>query len=128
LQVTPRIADIVARQRLPRRPYSLSALQRFSACPYQFLLSTIYRLEPWDEPEPVVRLDPLTRGSLYHKVQAEFLRAMKTTGGLPITRDNLAPAAKTLTAVLEKVAGEDAETPAPAIDRLWRDEIGELPR
>ena len=44
------------------RPYSLSALQRFSSCPYQFLLATIYRLEPRDEPEPLVRLDPLTRG------------------------------------------------------------------
>jgi hypothetical protein len=62
----------IARHRLGKRAYSLSALQRFSTCPYQFLLSTIYRLEPWDEPEPLVRMDPLTRGSLYHKAQAEF--------------------------------------------------------
>ena len=33
-------------QRLGARPYSLSALQKFSPCPYQFLLSAIYRLEP----------------------------------------------------------------------------------
>ena len=59
-------------------PYSLSALQRFAACPYQFLLATIYRLEPWDEPEPLVRMDPLTRGSLFHKAQAEFYRALRS--------------------------------------------------
>ena len=58
-------------------PYSLSALQRFATCPYQFLLATIHRLEPWDEPEPLVRMDPLTRGSLFHAVQAEFYRALE---------------------------------------------------
>src|SRR6185295_11698394 len=51
----------IARHRLRKRAYSLSALQRFATCPYQFLLSTIYRLEPWGEPEPLVRMDPLTR-------------------------------------------------------------------
>ena len=52
--------------RLTARPYSLSALQRYAACPYQFLLSAIYRLAPVEEPEPLQRMDPLTRGSLFH--------------------------------------------------------------
>lgn len=128
LKVTPGIAEVMARQRLNKRPYSLSALQRFSVCPYQFLLSTIHRLEPWDEPEPVVRLDPLTRGSLYHKAQAEFLRAMKSAGDLPIDRAKLPRAAEVLTTVLDKVAAEYAERLAPAIDRVWHDEIEELRR
>ncbi len=38
-----------------RGPYSLSALQKFSTCPYQFLLSAIYRLEPPQDPEPLQR-------------------------------------------------------------------------
>ena len=59
------------------RRYSLSALQRFSICPYQFLLATIYRLEPGRSREPLLRLDPLTRGSLFHEVQAEFLRTLQ---------------------------------------------------
>ena len=89
------------------RAYSLSALQRFATCPYQFLLATIYRLEPWDEPEPIVRMDPLTRGSLFHKVQAEFFRAMKADGALPITpRRRARRRSTTLDAVLDRVAGE----------------------
>jgi ATP-dependent helicase/nuclease subunit B len=128
IRVAPETQAMLAGQRLSQRPYSLSALQRFAVCPYQFLLSTIYRLEPWNEPEPVVRLDPLTRGSLYHKVQAEFLRAMKSGGDLPITRETLPQAAKTLALVLDRVAAEYAETMAPAIDRVWRDEIDELRR
>ena len=59
IRVAPSIAVALDAHRLGRRAYSLSALQRFATCPYQFLLATIYRLEPWDEP----RLEPGPRGS-----------------------------------------------------------------
>jgi len=128
IQVTPRIASALERNRLKNRPYSLSALQRFAACPYQFLLATIYRLEPWDEPEPLVRMDPLTRGSFFHKAQAEFYRALEKEGRLPVTRETLASAAKTLDAVVDRVAAEYADELVPAIPRVWTDEVDELRR
>jgi len=128
VKVTPAIEIAIAKNRLGRRAYSLSALQRFSACPYQFLLATIHRLEPWDEPEPLVRMDPLTRGSLFHKVQAEFLRAMDRAGELPLTVDRLSSAAQRLDTTLDQVATEYEEKLAPAIDQVWHDEIGELRR
>jgi len=115
-------------QRLRQRPYSLSALQRFAACPYQFLLATIYRLEPWDEPEPLVRMDPLTRGSFFHKAQAEFYRALEKEGRLPVTRETLGSAARTLDAVVDRVAAEYADELVPAIPRVWADEVDELRR
>jgi len=125
---SPPVAPVLAANRLGARPYSLSALQRFAACPYQFLLATIYRLEPWDEPEPLMRMDPLTRGSLFHKVQAEFYRAMQDARSLPIVPAQVPAATKTLDAVLDRVAAEYAEVLAPAIDRVWHDEIDELRR
>jgi CRISPR/Cas system-associated exonuclease Cas4 (RecB family) len=128
VRVTASTQTAIDRNRLRRRPYSLSALQRFATCPYQFLLATIYRLEPWDEPEPLLRMDPLTRGSLFHTVQAEFFRAMQSAGLLPITADRLPAAARTLDDVLARVAAEYEETLAPAIERVWRDEIAELRR
>jgi CRISPR/Cas system-associated exonuclease Cas4 (RecB family) len=128
VRVSPSIAGALARHRLAERPYSLSALQRFATCPYQFLLATIYRLQPWEEPEPLVRMDPLTRGSLYHKVQAEFYRALEATGQLPVMRESLTSAVKTLDAVLDRVAGEYEEVLAPAIPRVWGDEIEDLRR
>jgi CRISPR/Cas system-associated exonuclease Cas4 (RecB family) len=128
VRVAPAIKDALERERLGNRPYSLSALQRFSSCPYQFLLATIYRLEPRDEPEPLVRLDPLTRGSLFHRAQAEFFRAMEKAGALPVTRDRVPDASKTVEAALERVAAEYEELLAPAIPRVWRDEIDELRR
>ena len=128
IKAAPAIKSALDAQRLGRRPYSLSALQRFASCPYQFLLATIYRLEPWDEPEPLVRMDPLTRGSLFHSVQAEFYRAMQAENALPVSADRLPHAVKTLDAALERVADDYAEQLAPAIDRVWRDEIDELRR
>jgi CRISPR/Cas system-associated exonuclease Cas4 (RecB family) len=128
IKVSPAIATAVEKSRLSRRPYSLSALQRFSACPYQFLLATIHRLEPWDEPEPLIRMDPLTRGSLFHKVQADFLRAMDQGGRLPVELDRLGEAMRLLDRTLDAVADEYKEQLAPAIERVWRDEIGELRR
>src|SRR3989449_2985679 len=128
IKAAPAIKSALDGQRLGRRPYSLSALQRFAVCPYQFLLATIYRLEPWDEPEPLVRMDPLTRGSLFHRAQAEFYRAMAAGAALPVTRGRMADAARTLDRVLDRVAAESAEALAPGVGRVGRDEIDDLRR
>ena len=128
IKKAPSIASALDAHRLGHRAYSLSALQRFASCPYQFLLATIYRLQPWEEPEPLVRMDPLTRGSLFHAVQAEFYRALAAANALPVTDATLPAAVKTLDRVLDRVAGEYAERLAPAIERVWRDEIDDLRR
>jgi CRISPR/Cas system-associated exonuclease Cas4 (RecB family) len=126
--VTAGTAEALDAHRLRRRPYSLSALQRFATCPYQFLLATIHRLQPWDEPEPLLRMDPMTRGSLFHRAQAEFYRALQAERALPVTQGTLADALQTLDVVLDRVAMEYEERLAPAIERVWRDEIAEVRR
>ena len=128
IQVTAGTSAALEKNRLGNRPYSVSALQRFATCPYQFLLAAIHRLEAWEEPQPVVRMDPLTRGSLFHRAQAEFFRALQEAGDLPVTDANLHRVVGTLHAVVDRVAAEYAELLAPAIERVWRDEIDELRR
>jgi CRISPR/Cas system-associated exonuclease Cas4 (RecB family) len=128
IRVAPAIKSSIDKERLANRAYSLSALQRFSSCPYQFLLATIYRLEPREESEPLVRLDPLTRGSLFHSAQAQFYRDMQKAGALPVTRDGVAAASKAVEAALDRVADQYKELLAPAIERVWRDEMDELRR
>ncbi len=86
----------LARQRLNARPYSLTALQRFSACPYQFLLAAIYRLAPLEQPAPLQQLDPLTRGSLFHSIQAKALERLQELGMLPLSKETLPTAQKML--------------------------------
>jgi CRISPR/Cas system-associated exonuclease Cas4 (RecB family) len=121
--VEPAPADVLAGHRLRARPYSVSALQKFAMCPYQFLLSAIHRLEPREEPVPLEQMDPLTRGHMFHRVQAELMRELKRSNSLPVLPATLPVALETLEAVLAGVAAEYYEELAPAIDRIWRDEV-----
>ena len=127
-RVTGMTRPMLDAQRLSARPYSLSALQKFAACPYQFLLSAIYRLQPPDDVEPLQKLDPLTRGSIFHEAQARFFRAMQRDGRLPLTPAEVASALATLDDVVAEIARKYEEQLAPAIDRVWRDEIQDISR
>ena len=113
-------------QRLTARPYSVTALQRFAACPYQFLLSAVYRLRPREEVAPPERLDPLTRGRMFHEAQAELVRLLEARRRLPVTRDRVAEAWALLDETLDALAARYHEELAPAIDRVWTDEIEKL--
>jgi ATP-dependent helicase/nuclease subunit B len=125
VRVTDATRPFLQKQRLNARPYSVSALQQFAACPYRFFLSAAYRLSPLEEPEPLQRMDPLTKGSLFHQVQAEFFRALQKAKLSIITgkRDRVL---KTLDDTLKRIAAEYYERLAPAIDRVWQDEIASM--
>jgi CRISPR/Cas system-associated exonuclease Cas4 (RecB family) len=123
IRVADGVKDALAAQRLTARPYSLSALQHFAECPYRFLLSAIHRLEAFEIPQPLQRLDPLTKGSLVHRVQAEFFRTLQAAGQLPIKEDGLDHALAVLAGTVDRVAAEYEDQLAPAIPRVWRDEI-----
>jgi RecB family exonuclease len=123
VRVTDGIRETLAAARLGARPYSASALQKFSACPYQFFLSAICRLEPRREVASIVELDPATRGHLFHRVQADAMRALAAEGRLPLAADAIEPARATLDRTLDHVAAEYRERLAPAIHRVWQDEV-----
>ena len=124
--LTPESQAALAPYRLSAKPYSVSALQRFAACPYQFLLAAIYRLEPRPDLQPLERMEPLTRGSLFHEVQAELLRELWQRQAVPVTHGNLRGAEGALDAVLDRVAARYQESLAPAIERVWSDEVEAL--
>ena len=127
-RVAPDTRDVLAGQRLTARPYSLSALQRFSACPYQFVLAAIYRLQPLEQPEPLQRMDPLTRGSLFHEIQARFFDALKMRAALPVTTATIDAAQIVLDDVADAVATQKYDELVPAVDRVWHDEIASIRR
>ena len=120
----PRSTDSGSR----RAPYSLTALQRYASCPYQFLLQAIYRLEPFEEPTPLQRLDPLTKGGLFHAIQTAFFRERQSGRRAAASRaTNLADEPRG--ARPSRVAGvraRERDLLAPAVDRVWRDEIAAL--
>jgi CRISPR/Cas system-associated exonuclease Cas4 (RecB family) len=127
-RVSPFTQEALAARRLTARPYSLSALQKFSACPYQFVLAAFYRLQPFDVPEPLQRMDPLTRGSLFHEIQAHFFDRLKGRKALPITGASLDAARAQLDEVIDEVASHARDELAPAVARVWDDEMASITR
>ena len=123
---TEEVAAALAVHRLTARPYSVSALQKFAACPYRFLLSAIYRLEPRKESAAIEQIDDLTRGSIFHRVQAELMRRLKSDGQIPLSTENLGGAHAALDQVLDEVANRFRDDVAPAIARVWEDGIEEI--
>ncbi len=109
--------------RLRARSYSPTALQRYAVCPYQFFLHAIQRLRPREEPVALEQMDPLTRGSLFHKVQYVLLQRLREGDNLPITAANRAAATAEADAALDELAASYAERLAPAIPRVWDDEV-----
>jgi len=123
---SPDAAELLDRQRLSRRPYSPSALQHYASCPYRFFLAAIQRLEPRLPATPLESLDPLTRGKLVHRVQAETLRALAAAGELPLSAARLPAAERRLGETLTAVAARTADELAPPIPRIWEDEVAAL--
>ena len=86
-------------------------------------------MRPAEDLEPLQRMDPLTRGSLFHAVQTAFYRRLQAEDALPVT----APAGcdarwRCSTRWSNGSPGEQYELLAPAIDRVWHDEIGAIRR
>jgi CRISPR/Cas system-associated exonuclease Cas4 (RecB family) len=127
-RVQPYTKDALAAQRLAVRSYSASALQLFTACPYQFVLSAMYRLRPFEPPEPLQRMDPMTRGSLFHEIQAAFFHALTSLTALPVTAARLDQARAVLNAIVEEVGARAHDELAPAVERVWQDELSAIRR
>jgi hypothetical protein len=71
-------------------------------------------------------LDPLTKGSIVHEVQARVLRDLKARDALPIDADRLDLALERLDVALEAVVTTYHDRLAPAIERVWEEEIAAI--
>jgi len=117
------VVDILKSYRLNRRPYSVSTLQMFAVCPYQFFLSAIHGLRSKPQRHALQEIDPVTRGHLFHRVQASALRRLQSAGKLPLKESALPEALTLLNETLHEIASQYYEDLSPAIDQIWRDGI-----
>jgi RecB family exonuclease len=69
--VEPALAAIS--ERLAARAFSATYLESYAECPYRYLLGEILRLRPLEEPERLLRMDALTRGSVVHRILQRFV-------------------------------------------------------
>jgi len=121
-----RTIEALAQHKPKKRPYSATGLQHFAACPYRFLLSAIHRLEARPEAVALERLDPLTRGRLIHEAQFRILSELGSMNLLPLTPENHAKAIEIVDRVFDETVAEYQDLLAPAILRVWENEIENL--
>jgi RecB family exonuclease len=111
-------------QELQRRGFSVTALEKFAACPYRFYLTTVVGLRPRDTVKQVEELDPATRGSLFHEIVHQVALELKERNLLSLAE---APQAEALSdRVIERVTANWREKLAPAIARVWEDAVEDL--
>lgn len=114
------------RHQFSARPFSATALQNYSSCPYKFFLSALLRLQPREAPAPLETMDPLTRGSIFHEAQFEVLTKLKAEGLLPLAARSLKHALDLSDAAIQRLSEEFADRLAPAIARVWEDSISTI--
>ena len=118
----PLEALALAPHSLTARAFAPTALEKFAACPYRFVLSVIHRLKPMRMPEAIEAIGPLEKGSLVHEIQFRLLSAFRDEK-LTVTRETLPALFVRLDAMVDEVAQKVHDDLAPAIDRVWRDGV-----
>jgi ATP-dependent helicase/nuclease subunit B len=116
----------LARHQMGARPFSPTALENFSTCPYKFFLYAIHRIQPREEAEALETIDPLTRGALFHEIQFVTLTALRDGGHLPLDAGRLDAANEVLDRAVDRVAADWEEKLAPAIPRVWLDGVNAI--
>lgn len=108
---------------LKARPYSASALEDYSACPYRFYLRNIVRLKPVNRPAQLWRIDRAVRGDIYHRAAARFTQKMVALAGADHA---LEEQLTVLDGALAEVEKEFREETAPAIESVWQSDINRI--
>ena len=84
----------------PDRPWSVSALEAYLACPFKFFAQHVLKLE--EEPEDSDVMNPREQGQFIHKVFEEFFAAWQRMGHGAITPGLLEPAREVFVEVVER--------------------------
>jgi ATP-dependent helicase/nuclease subunit B len=71
----------VAGPRLLDRRFSATRLQTWAACPHAYFGQYVLQVEPVEEPERRLNIDPADKGSLFHEVVDEYVKEVIAGGG-----------------------------------------------
>ena len=115
--------QLLAKHRLDARAYSVTALEKYAGCPYRFYLNAVLRLRPRDEIESLTHLDALTRGHILHDAQFHIYGRLEESDLLPVRPENLEQVMQVFEMTFDEVSDRFHEELAPAIERIWSDEL-----
>ncbi len=123
VRITAGTAGVFAANRLRTRSFAVTAIEKFAACPYRFLLAAIHKIPARERRPTADRLDPITRGVLFHRVQATTLARLEQEQLLPIRLEGQTRALEILDACLDKAARDHEERVLPTVSSVFWDEI-----
>lgn len=110
----------------PGREMSPTRLESFVKCPYQYFLKYGLGLDPLEEPERRMTIDPRDRGELIHKVLEKFWHAEKLAGRLPLHEPDLPDALVRLDGLFETYVAEFETNGITGPKLLWEAEKKEM--
>ena len=124
----PATAIELARRVGRDRVFSPTALERYVACPFRFLLQHVLGLQPLEDPSEEVEYT--RRGSAFHRALARFHERLNAKDSEPIERgDRPDSVTGELVLQIERAVGEyAARAPSRASAELWRLEGKRLER
>jgi ATP-dependent helicase/nuclease subunit B len=93
------------RSRLERSRWRFSptSLERYAECPFYYFLANILELDVVEEPERLIRITPLARGTIIHEILSGLFERLKENGILPLcpsVRDEALPLAEGVAAAI----------------------------
>jgi ATP-dependent helicase/DNAse subunit B len=80
-QALAELDRLFAKGKLPLAP---TILETYARCPCRYFLEALLGLSPLEEPDRLVALTPLDRGTLMHRILFLFFSRLKETGRLPL--------------------------------------------
>ena len=101
----------------PDKVMSPTRLQAWASCPHAYLMEHVLRVEPVEQPEDIMQLTPLDRGTLVHEVLDRFLGEVRTRAdaGRPWSSDDHAR----LRTIAEEVSAETEARGLTGRRLLW---------
>jgi RecB family exonuclease len=66
------------------KPLGATSLEGYATCPQRFMLERLLRVKAVEEPEQVVRIDALSRGSVIHRIFERFYDEWEGNGPAPL--------------------------------------------
>jgi len=69
------------------RPLSPTSLETYATCPQRFLLEQLLKVRRVEEPEQVVRIEALAKGSVIHRIYERFYEEWKGNGPAPLAAE-----------------------------------------
>jgi ATP-dependent helicase/nuclease subunit B len=102
------------------RSFSPTSLERYAACPFAYFLSDVLGIETVDEPEYLIRITPLARGSIVHGLLAGLFERLKGEGLLPLTPPERSRVREVTDEVLEACLSAYQEQEPVGSKAFWR--------